>query len=219
MVVWDSDGGSGSDTSGRSVQGQRYEGPQCVTASDCDDANVCTADACVGGECTNTAVPCDEPPCVTASDCDDGNVCTADACVGGECRETNTAAPCDDGSVCTTGEVCGDGACLPGVPLDVAAVARGVTGATETPAPCTTGKKDPQRARHVLKQLKAARKWLGKGAKATKPSKREKLIGKAARRSAKARAVLARFAATLSPVCHAALLGQLIQAQEQIDCL
>ena len=46
--------------------------------------------------------------------CDDGNVCTADACTAGACTHAFTGLACEDGNSCTTGDVCGNGACLPG---------------------------------------------------------------------------------------------------------
>jgi hypothetical protein len=70
-------------------------------ATPCDDANVCTTDACVadasdptGGHCQNTRRPDDTP-------CPDSDACNgAETCQGGVC----TSAPpldCDDGHFCT----------------------------------------------------------------------------------------------------------------------
>ncbi len=62
----------------------------CVVPADCDDANACTTDDCVGGSCAHTAISCD-----------DGNACTNDSCdTGSGC--VNTAVNCDDGNACTT---------------------------------------------------------------------------------------------------------------------
>jgi hypothetical protein len=100
----------------------------------CDDNNACTTgDACQGGVCTGTPVPCgDNDACngVETCDpvtgicnpgvpptCDDGNPCTDDACdpaLG--CIFTDNSLSCDDGSVCTTGDTCVGGVCA-GTPV------------------------------------------------------------------------------------------------------
>lgn len=66
---------------------------ECKAASDCDDAEECTADLCdAGGRCVHTAVD---------GSCDDGDPCTGpDACDGGACRAP--ALECgDDADPCT----------------------------------------------------------------------------------------------------------------------
>ena len=102
---------------------------------DCDDGNLCTDDSCDPGfgcaAVANTA-PCDEGDSCTVGDgcsngacspgspvsCDDANLCTDDSCdsVFGCLFMPNTAA-CDDGDACTTGDICGGGACIPGLQL------------------------------------------------------------------------------------------------------
>jgi streptogramin lyase len=93
----------------------------CITAADCDDGNVCTADICPapGGACTHQAIP---QCCVTNADCNDGNQCTTDTCPapGGLCTHAPVPnccmsyADCDDGDLCTAdicpspGGVCGN---------------------------------------------------------------------------------------------------------------
>ncbi len=107
----------------------------------CNDGNVCTDDACVGGSCVYTAnaAPCDADGnactqndtctaknCVAGpqKQCDDSNPCTADSCdaVGGQCvhdGDITKGKPCDaDGSVCTKGDACDAGACKPGATLN-----------------------------------------------------------------------------------------------------
>jgi len=60
----------------------------CSGAGDCDDANVCTTDACPGGFCSRRPA------------CDDANACTTDTCTAGSC--THAALAYDDGLACTT---------------------------------------------------------------------------------------------------------------------
>jgi hypothetical protein len=104
-------------------------------AVNCDDANVCTDDACDAktGQCShksNTAL-CDDGDKCTAGDfcasgscntgkpipCDDGNVCTKDSCDSGTGKCVNAAlvdgTVCDDGIACTTESACKTGACTP----------------------------------------------------------------------------------------------------------
>ena len=104
--------------------------PECLAAADCNDNDVCTADACVAGCCENTfnTEPCDDddactsgdtcdgagncagtPECVADADCNDTDACTTDACVAGCCESTFNTEPCDDGDACTSGDTC-DGA-------------------------------------------------------------------------------------------------------------
>ncbi|MFC1888895.1 FG-GAP-like repeat-containing protein, partial [Thermodesulfobacteriota bacterium] len=104
---------------------------------DCDDGNVCTDDTCdpaTGCMYADNTAPCDDGDACTDGDtcsagacvggpppdCDDGNECTDDACNPdtGECEYTNNTAPCDDGNACTDGDICAEGACAGGPPLD-----------------------------------------------------------------------------------------------------
>lgn len=73
------------------------------TAKDCDDGEVCTADACHpdSGSCLHTPI---------AGSCDDGSACTnGDACKAGAC--VGIPLNCDDG-VDTTTDLCEAGQCL-----------------------------------------------------------------------------------------------------------
>lgn len=75
----------------------------CADASDCDDGNPCTNDACIGGICDNTA---------NTDLCDDGNPCTfADVCSEGSCSGTPILDGYDPGCAgwCCDGE-CWEGA-------------------------------------------------------------------------------------------------------------
>ncbi|CAN0527399.1 unnamed protein product, partial [Laminaria digitata] len=83
--------------------------PNCAVAADCDDANLCTVDACTNGSCVNSAVTCSsgqscDPAsgqcvdCFTGADCTDGDLCTNDACVGGAC--SNPVITCTGNQTC-----------------------------------------------------------------------------------------------------------------------
>jgi hypothetical protein len=62
----------------------------CVVDPECDDADACTTDTCVGGSCSNNPI-----------ECDDGDACNGDEiCVGGICQ-AGTPLNCDDGDACT----------------------------------------------------------------------------------------------------------------------
>ena len=94
----------------------------------CSDDNPCTADSCVGGNCSNAAVAglcSDASPC-TVDDtctngkcvgkpfiCDDANACTVELCVSGSCLYGNTpnGAPCSVGDSCQISS-CTAGTCL-----------------------------------------------------------------------------------------------------------
>ncbi len=98
-------------------------------ASSCDDANLCTDDACkLGTGClhTNNSAPCFDGSACTVNDtcsgascvgltldCDDKNVCTADSCdTQSGCVHVNVAGTCDDGLLCTANDACAAGACV-----------------------------------------------------------------------------------------------------------
>jgi len=115
------------------------ENDQCVNAPNhalCNDGNVCTDDSCnpaSGCVYVNNTDPCDDGnACTTADtcsggacvggpppDCDDQNVCTDDSCDPATgCVHVNNTDPCDDGNACTTDDMCSDGTCVGGPPLD-----------------------------------------------------------------------------------------------------
>ena len=81
-------------------------------SSSCDDGNACTdGDVCAGGSCVGG------PPL----GCADGNPCTDDSCVpSAGCVHAFNISPCEDGDACTVGDLCGDGACVGGAPLNCA---------------------------------------------------------------------------------------------------
>eukprot|EP00899_Mesostigma_viride_P004127 jgi/Mesvir1/13715/Mv22181-RA.1 len=89
-------------------------GEACATDADCDDADLCTRDVCMGGTCDHIRFPCDdgfdctldacEPSsgCISIPQdeyCNDGNPCTLDSCLGFVgCVHDSL---CDDGDPCT----------------------------------------------------------------------------------------------------------------------
>lgn len=88
------------------------DAPSCRTGADCDDHDVCTADACEG-TCRHDAIACD-----------DGVPCTLDAC--------SAAAGCAhvrDDRACGTGRTCSPGAA--GADANGCVAASGCTSATE----------------------------------------------------------------------------------------
>ncbi|MBI5490363.1 MAG: hypothetical protein HY905_23705 [Deltaproteobacteria bacterium] len=77
----------------------------CGSATDCNDGNPCTTDACTGGICVNNPAP-------GGSSCDDGQFCTTgDVCTGGACggsaRDCSTAADACNAGLCNeTADAC-----------------------------------------------------------------------------------------------------------------
>lgn len=99
---------------------------ECEAAEDCDDGNACTTDACTDGECSNTAVNCDDGlfcngtetcnaetgACDAGVDpCEAGQVCDEET---DECTGCADDADCDNGDFCDGSETCVDGACVDG---------------------------------------------------------------------------------------------------------
>ena len=89
----------------------------CESVADCEDQNVCTQHACVGGACKDLPVyGC----CQKDADCDDENPCTNDKCATaiGLCSHPFVPGPgccqqhleCDDGVICTY-DRCANGQC------------------------------------------------------------------------------------------------------------
>ena len=73
----------------------------CHVAGDCEDANACTADSCVGNECRNLYAPVDGC-CVRDADCEDGDPCTASVCdATGRCAHPTLDTDRDGATDCT----------------------------------------------------------------------------------------------------------------------
>lgn len=76
--------------------------PTCAT--NCNDNNPCTDDACENDLCVHRD---------NAATCDDGNACTSDdVCSAGACKGTNNTAACDDKNACTSDDACSNGTCV-----------------------------------------------------------------------------------------------------------
>lgn len=110
----------------------------CAAASDCNDGNDCTADACTAGKCYNT-VKADNTACEDGAFCTVNKKCLGGACVGTprdcsafadkcndfECDEQYdvckkkpkaNGTACDNGLYCDGYESCWGGACQSGTP-------------------------------------------------------------------------------------------------------
>ena len=90
---------------------------ECTSDAECDDADACTTDTCVGGFCENTTINCDDTiactndscdqatGCVNVPDdsrCDDTIACTNDSCDQATgCMNVPDDTLCDDSNVCT----------------------------------------------------------------------------------------------------------------------
>lgn len=119
----------------------------CTSSTACDDANPCTTDECVGGDCVNRPVAdglecglgdaCSNPPTCVGGVCTPGGIVTCfemRPCFQTTCdplRGCGVPQPagafCDDGDGCTAASACdGAGACL------------GTMGCLEDMDPCTT---------------------------------------------------------------------------------
>jgi hypothetical protein len=100
--------------------------------SPCEDGDACTlGDTCGEGTCQAGV----------EANCNDGNPCTDDACdPDGGCLSVTNEAPCSDGNVCTQGDLCADGVCGAGEPLncDDANVCNGAE-SCDTQMGCVTG--------------------------------------------------------------------------------
>ncbi len=124
----------------------------CATppaAVSCDDANVCTTDACnavQGCLHANNSAACDDNNACTTGDtcqsgacagtlksCNDNNVCTDDSCNSATgCVNAANTSVCSDGNACTTNDVCANSVCT------------GPTAVTcNDNNPCTTDTCDP----------------------------------------------------------------------------
>jgi hypothetical protein len=98
------DNGIDDDCDG-AADGQDTDCYECFDPADCDDANPCTDDDCVGGVCYNTN---------NTDPCDDGDPCTMnDTCSGGSC----SGLPLDADADTYVDEACGGTDCDDSDPL------------------------------------------------------------------------------------------------------
>jgi hypothetical protein len=83
----------------------------------CSTNNAClTAETCSSGICTNGT------PVAAGTTCLDSVPCVDFQCDGiGGCQDVFNTDPCDDGDLCTTNDVCSEGFCASGPPLDCGA--------------------------------------------------------------------------------------------------
>jgi hypothetical protein len=78
-------------------------GGSCTAPEDCNDADVCTIDACIDEVCTHTPI---EGCCHSDGDCSDGNPCNGtETCVAGVCQP-GTAVNCAHLDTACTAGVC-----------------------------------------------------------------------------------------------------------------
>ena len=118
--------------------GDICEAGECYSANplNCNDGNPCTDDLCdvvQGCVHVDNAVACDDGNACTTDDtcadglcgggvatvCDDLNPCTDDSCnPASGCLFDTNSLPCDDADACTTDEMCIDGTCQNGKPVD-----------------------------------------------------------------------------------------------------
>jgi hypothetical protein len=83
-----------------------HEGYACSKGDKCVIGLECQQGTCVGGVSLN---------------CDDGNDCTEDSCLPESgCTHVPSDGACSDGNICTADDICENGTCLPGPPLDCA---------------------------------------------------------------------------------------------------
>ena len=99
--------------------------PACTSDAECDDADACTTDTCVGGFCENTTINCDDGIACTNDSCDQATGCvfTPDdsrcddtiACTNDSCDQaTGCVFTPDDTNACSDGNICTDDACVSG---------------------------------------------------------------------------------------------------------
>lgn len=121
------------------TSGDRCVQGLCIATGkvDCSDGNDCTLDSCdaVTGVCIHVPVEgkcedgnkctvndtCSNGTCVPGpqADCDDKNICTTDSCDPMKgCVHVANSLACDDKDACTTFDMCNNGVCVGGPPLN-----------------------------------------------------------------------------------------------------
>lgn len=193
--------------------------PPCSTATDCDDGDACTTDACVANKCTVTAVQsCDDGDACTTDTCragtcssvplvcDDGDGCTTDTCVAGACQ--TTVRDCDDGRTCTL-DTCVTGSCVNNPRADEATVEAKIAEllAVVKSRACAGDTLVKSLARKLQKKLKKAKAAVAHADDATKAALVRRLLAQADTLIAAARRALdqAIGRGQVSPACGDAL--------------
>lgn len=110
----------------------------CKSDAECDDGNPCTKERCQQDTCQPIGVAPDgevcapNDPCALDAKCqggqcvptliivcDDGKICTEDFCVNGKCFHTPLSGPpCNDANPCTQNDICQNGNCVGGKPVN-----------------------------------------------------------------------------------------------------
>lgn len=205
--------------------------PSCTMATDCDDGDACTTDACVSNVCSVTAIQsCDDGDACTTDTCragtctsvplvcDDGDGCTTDMCVAGSCQ--TTARDCDDGRTCTL-DSCVTGTCRNTPHADEATVEAKISEllAIVKSRACAGDTLVRSLARKLQKKLKKARAVVAHADDATKAALIRRLLGQADTLIAAARSALEQAIARgqVSPGCGAALRGFLDEIAQCAD--
>lgn len=81
----------------------------CTIDSECADADACTADSCVDGQCDHQPIAgC----CNTGAECADGNICTVDSCIDHACWHEVTPGCCLTDADCADDDPCTGDACV-----------------------------------------------------------------------------------------------------------
>jgi len=81
----------------------------CAAASECNDADVCTTDACQSKKCLRTPIAgC----CTTNAQCNDSKPCTTDTCASNKCSHAVIADCCTTNAQCNDSKPCTSDTCV-----------------------------------------------------------------------------------------------------------
>ncbi|MBT3538670.1 hypothetical protein HOF40_04420 [Candidatus Parcubacteria bacterium] len=106
--------GCGPDQWCGTSSGECLDNPQCETAPDCGEGQVCTNGYCLGGQ--NGSLP-ENSPCTNNAQCISGKVCVDGGCTPAEevllPEIPSENSPCASQDQCIKGKMCVDGECIP----------------------------------------------------------------------------------------------------------